>query len=71
MMNACKAYTQTDWNAEKFYIEDENQLDLVIEAENEDEARELFEAYIYDTSLYSDEETADWLKKNPLTIVEA
>lgn len=71
MMNAYKAYTQTDWNAEKFFVEDENQLDLVIEAENEDEARELFEAYLYETSLYSDEETADWIKKNPLTIVEA
>lgn len=71
MMNAYKAYTQTDWNAEKFYIEDEYGNELVIEAENEDEARELFIENIYDTSLYSDEETADWLKRNQLTIIEA
>lgn len=71
MMNAYKAYTQTDWNAEKFYIEDEYGNELVIEAENEDEARELFVENIYDTSIYSDKETADWLERNPLTIIEA
>ena len=53
------------------YVEEMSYGFVTIEAENEDEARELFEVYIYDTSLYSDEETADWLKKNPLTIVEA
>lgn len=70
MMKQYRAYTQADWNAEKFYIENEEQENLIIEAENEEEAAEMFEEYIYDTSLYSNDETANWLKENPITVEE-
>ena len=65
-----KAYTQKGWNQEKFYIEDENERDLVIYANSADEAESYFVEYLYETSLYSTEETAHWLQENPLYLVE-
>ena len=62
-----KAYTQKDWNAEKFYIE-ENEEPAIIEADSEAEALELFTDYIYTTSLYSKEETTRWIEENPIFI---
>lgn len=69
-MKQYRAYTQTDWNAEKFYIENEEQETLIVEAENEKEAVEMFTAHIYETSLYSDDFTATWIKENPITVEE-
>lgn len=69
-MKRYAAYTQTDWNSEKFYIENEEQETLIIEAENEEEAAEMFTAYIYETSLYNDDVTVNWLKENPITVYE-
>lgn len=68
-MNKYKAYTQKDWNAEKFYIE-ENGEPAVIEADTEEEALELFIDHIYATTLYSEKETAKWLEENPITVEE-
>lgn len=62
-----KAYTQKDWNAEKFLIE-ENGEPAIIEADSESEALELFTNLIYATTLYSEEETAKWLEENPIFI---
>lgn len=64
-----KAYTQKDWNTEKFYIE-ENGEPAIIEADSESEALELFTDHIYATSLYTEEETAKWLEENPIIVVE-
>lgn len=69
-MNHYKAYTQTDYNSEKFYVEDENQLDKIITADNENIALMRFTEYIYETSLYSREETAEMLVDNPIYIEE-
>lgn len=68
-MNKYKAYTQKDWNAEKFYIE-ENGEPAVIEADTEEEALELFTDYIYATTLYTKEETTKWIEENPITVEE-
>lgn len=68
-MNKYKAYTQKDWNAEKFYIE-ENGEPAVIEADTEEEALELFTDYIYATTLYTKEETTNWIEENPITVEE-
>ena len=65
-----RAYTQKGFNQEKFYVEDENERDLIVQADNAEEARAYFERYIYETSLYSTEETAVWLEENPLYVVE-
>lgn len=65
-----KAYTQKDWNAEKFYIEDEYGNEAIIEAESEEEAKILFTDYIFDTSLYNREETEKWILENPLFVVK-
>lgn len=64
-----KAYTQKDWNAEKFFIE-ENGEPAIIEADSEAEALELFTDHIYATTLYSEEETTKWLEENPIFIIE-
>lgn len=60
-----KAYTQKEWNAEKFYIE-ENGEPAIIEADSEEEAVILFANYIYDTSIYTEEATTKWLEENPI-----
>ena len=65
-----RAYTQTDAGAEKFWIENDEQEDLIISAESVEEAIEIFEEYLYDTSLYTVEETAEWIKQNPIHVVE-
>ena len=65
-----KAYTQKGWNQEKFYIEDENERDLVVHADSAEEAESHFIKYIYNNSLYSKEETKKWLEDNPLYLVE-
>ena len=67
-MNKYKAYTQKDWNAEKFFIADG--VYAVLEAETEEEALDLFTDYIYATSLYSEAETTKWIEENPIFIVE-
>ena len=64
-----KAYTQKGWNAEKFYIE-ENEEAVIIEADSETEACELFTDYIYATSLYNESETTKWIEENPMIIEE-
>ena len=69
-MKKYKAYTQADYNAEKFYVEDENQLDKIITADNENVAYMRFVEYIYETSLYSREETSEMLIENPIYIEE-
>ena len=65
-----KAYTQKDWNAEKFYIEDEYGNEAIIEAESEEEAKILFTDYIFDTSIYNREETEKWILENPIFVVK-
>ena len=70
-MNKYKAYTQKDWNAEKFFIEaDGEEAVAVLEADTEEEALDLFTDYIYATSLYSEAETTKWIEENPIFIVE-
>lgn len=65
-----KAYTQKDWNAEKFYIE-ENGEPAIIEADTEAEALELFTDHIFETSLYSEEETKKWIEENKIIVEES
>lgn len=65
-MKFFKAYTQKDWNAEKFYIENENEKDVVFFAETVEEAMKAVIEYIYETSLYDKKETADWIENNPI-----
>ena len=69
-MKRFKAYTQRTPLDEKFYIEDENQLDLVIEAEDADDARAEFIDYIFEHSLYKPHETAAILFNNPVHVEE-
>lgn len=69
-MKYYKAYTQKGFNEEKFYIEDENQIDLIVKAENREEAEKIFIKNIYETSLYNDKITKELLEKNPLTVEE-
>lgn len=64
-----KAYTQKDWNAEKFYIE-ENGEPAIIEADSEAEALELFTDHLYETTLYSEEKTTRWIEENPIIVEE-
>lgn len=64
-----QAYTQNA-TGEKFWIEDDDQENLIVSAESAEEAAEIFEKYLYETSLYSDEETAAWIKQNPIHVVE-
>lgn len=68
-MKKYKAYTQKDWNAEKFYI-DENGETAIIEADTEEEALELFTDHIFATSLYAEKETKKWIEENPITVEE-
>lgn len=68
-MKKYKAYTQKEWNAEKFYI-DENGEDAIIEADTEKEAVELFTDLIYATTLYTEEETTRWIEENPIIVEE-
>lgn len=68
-MKKYKAYTQKDWNAEKFFIESDGE-EAVIEADTEEEALDLFTDYIYATSLYSEAETTKWIEENPISIIE-
>lgn len=65
-MKFFKAYTQKDWNAEKFYIENENEKEVVFFAETVEEAMKAVIEYIYETSLYDKKETADWIENNPI-----
>lgn len=65
-----KAYTQKEWNAERFYIEDENQKDLIMVARNAEEAKRKFRYYILLTSMFDSEETKQWLEENPITVEE-
>lgn len=69
-MKYFKAYTQKDFNAEKFYIENENEKDVIFFAETEDNAMKAVTEYIYKTSLYSEKETADWIENNPIYLEE-
>lgn len=69
-MKRFKAYTQRTPLDEKFYIEDENQLDLIIEAEDADDARSEFIDYIFEHSLYNPHETAAILFNNPVHVEE-
>lgn len=69
-MKKYKAYTQADWNAEKFYIDDENEMDVIFEAENANAAKEAAINWLYNNSLFSAEETAEWISKNPICIEE-
>lgn len=64
------AYTQVSYGAEAFFIENEDGEKLIIAAENVEEAEEKFINDIYETSLYSDAETTEWLEHNPLYVIE-
>lgn len=67
-MTNYKAYTQKDWNAERFYLEDEEENDVIFEADTAEQAEEKAIDWIYENSLYSEAETAEWLEKNPIHI---
>lgn len=56
-----KVYTQNGWGAEKFYIEDENHDDMIIEARSAEHA--IFQAaeYVRETSIYDAETTEEWI----------
>ena len=69
-MKKFKAYTCKGYNEEKFYIENENERDLVVEAETEADAENVFCDYIKKTSMYDEVETNLWLARNPLYVVE-
>lgn len=69
-MKRFKAYTQKTTFSEKFYIEDENERDLIITAEDANDARSLFNDYIFEHSLYTPHETAAILFANPIYIEE-
>lgn len=70
IMRKYRAYTQENYFAEKFDILDRNDEVAEVEAESWEEAKELFEDFIYETSLYSREETEEWLKNNPISVYE-
>ena len=63
-MKKYEAYIQEGYGAEAFYIENDEGCRLIIEAENDKEAEEEFIKHIYETSLYTERETADWIEKN-------
>lgn len=64
-----QAYTQSS-TGEKFWIEDYDQEKLIVSAVCAEEAEEVFEEYLYNTSLYTCEETTAWIKQNPIHVVE-
>lgn len=63
------AYTQGE-TGEKFWIEDDDQEKLIVSAVSAEEAEEVFEEHLYNTSLYTCEETTEWIKQNPIHVVE-
>lgn len=63
-MKKYEAYIQEGYGAEVFYIENDEGYHLIIEGENDKEAKEKFLDYIYETSLYSERETTAWIEKN-------
>ncbi|MBR1739919.1 MAG: hypothetical protein IJ737_06475 [Ruminococcus sp.] len=69
-MTNYKAYTQKDWNAEKFYFEDEEENEVIFKADTAEQAKEKAIDWIYETSLYNEAETAEWLENNPIYIEE-
>ena len=69
-MKRFKAYTQATFNAEKFYIEDSEENDLVISAESEHDALLAFVEYIKENSLYSEMGTRLWLARHGLWLEE-
>lgn len=69
-MKKFKAYTCKGYNEEKFYIEDTDERDLVVEAENTDKALVSFILHIKENSLCDERETRLWLARNPLYVVE-
>lgn len=70
MKKKYKAYTQTNYNAEKLYVENESHLDKIITADNKNIALIRFIDYIHETSLYSREEKFEMLIENPIYIEE-
>lgn len=64
-----QAYTQNA-TGEKFWIEDDDQEKLIVSAVSAEEAEEVFEEWLYNTSLYTCEETTAWIKENPIHVVE-
>lgn len=56
-----KVYTQNGWGAEKFYIEDENQDDLIIEARSAEHAIIQAAEYVRETSVYDADTTEGWI----------
>lgn len=70
IMRKYRAYTQENYFAEKFDILDGNDEVVEVEAESWEEAKELFTDFIHDTSLYSYDETEEWIKKNPISVYE-
>lgn len=58
-----KVYIQNGWGAEKFYIDDENQDNVIFKAHSEEKA--IFQAaeYIRETSIYDPETTEEWINK--------
>ena len=69
-MKKYRAYTQTEYGAEKFDIYNGDGTIAEVEAESTEESEELFKDYIYDTSLYSYEETEKWIEENPIYVYE-
>lgn len=64
------AYTQADWNAEKFYITDSYDELVIVEAGTAAEAEEIFTEIVHETSIYNRKETIEWLERNPIFVEE-
>lgn len=65
-----KAYTITSIFDRRLYVEDENEIDVTITAENEEEAYNKFVKYIYEHTNYTIEQTRAIIDSHPIHIEE-
>lgn len=58
-----KVYTQASWGAEKFYIQDHEEHDIVFEADSVEDAIQQAHDYIMENRLCDVETTEGWIQR--------
>lgn len=61
-MKNYKVYTQVSWGAEKFYIEDHEEQDIIFEADSVEDAIQQAHDYIMENRMYDVEITEGWIR---------
>lgn len=60
-MKNYKVYTQNGWGAEKFYIEDHEEQDIIFEADSVEDAIQQAQDFIFECGLWDMESAEDWI----------